>query len=150
MDKKEIRSWKKVYEKDLSYIVHELKEILDTPSLILLEGTLGAGKTTFTKAFSDSEDTVSPSYSVISETKDIVHADFYRIKDREEIIHLELSLYLENKNYFFAEWGEKHFSSIQKELSDEFSSYLIEITINPKNSIKKVESRNFFLYEISA
>jgi tRNA threonylcarbamoyladenosine biosynthesis protein TsaE len=145
----EIRNWKKVFESDLAYIVYEMKDILKTPALILLEGPLGSGKTTFTKCFVDGGDTVSPSYSVVTETKDVVHADFYRIKDREEIIHLELPLYLENKNYFFAEWGKKHFESINKELTDDFSLYLLEISINDSKSTDSIESRNFTLVELN-
>lgn len=146
---KEIRSWKKVYESDLSYIVYELKEILETPSLVILEGALGAGKTTFTKCFSGSEETVSPSYSLVSEVKDIVHADFYRIESREEVIHLELPLYLEGKNYFFAEWGKKHLESINKELPEEFSLYLLCIDINKNDEKSTEQSRNFTLYSLN-
>jgi tRNA threonylcarbamoyladenosine biosynthesis protein TsaE len=150
MNQKELRNWKKVYESDLAYIVYEMKDMLETPALIFLEGPLGAGKTTFTKCFVDGGDTISPSYSVVTETKDVVHADFYRIKDREEIIHLELPLYLENKNYFFAEWGMKHLESINKELTDDFSLYLVEISINDQDSTKNIESRNFTLIELNS
>jgi tRNA threonylcarbamoyladenosine biosynthesis protein TsaE len=143
----EVRSWKKVFESDLSYIVYEMKDILKTPCLVILEGTLGAGKTTFTKEFVDEGETSSPSYSIVSETKDVLHADFYRIKSREEIIHLELPLYLEGKNYFFAEWGAKHLESINKELPDDFSIYHLEITINEKHDSQDIESRNFVLSE---
>lgn len=146
MAEKQIRSWKKVYENDLSYICIELKDLIDTPALIILDGPLGAGKTTFTKYFIEDESAPSPTYSLINETKDVVHADFYRIKEREEILHLELPLYMEGKNYFLVEWGRKHIASIEKELSEEFKTYILEISINDKSEGQEIESRNFTLF----
>lgn len=146
MSEKLIRSWKKVFESDLSYICIELKDIVDAPALIIIEGPMGAGKTTFAKFFINDKEAPSPTYSVINETKDIVHADFYRIKDREEIIHLEIPLYLEGKNFFLVEWGKKHLSSIQKELPEDFNTYILEISINDKTESQDIESRNFTLY----
>ncbi len=148
MRRKEIRSWKKVFETDLTYIAYELKEIVPGPAMVIVEGPLGSGKTTFSKVFIDGDETFSPSYSVLSDTQEVLHGDFYRVKDREEIIHLELPLYLEDKKYFLVEWGEKHFSSICKELPEDFTTYLLEISINEKVEKSSQESRNFVLYEI--
>ncbi len=148
MTRKEIRSWKKVFEADLTYIAYELKEIAPGPAMIIIEGPLGGGKTTFSKVFIDDDETFSPSYSVLSDTNDVLHADFYRVKDREEIIHLELPLYLEEKKYFLVEWGEKHFSGLCKELPEDFTTYLLEISINEKSEKELPESRNFVLYDI--
>jgi len=146
MSEKEIRSWKKVFESDLSYIAIELKDLVTLPALIVLEGPLGAGKTTFTKVFADDNRASSPTYSVVNEIKDIVHADFYRIKQREEILHLELPLYLEGKNYFLVEWGKKHLSSIFKEVPEDFNTYILEISINDVANEGAIESRNFTLF----
>ena len=98
MKKTLIKTWNKVLQTDLDTISFELKKNIDTPALILLKGDLGAGKTTFAKTFS--KETHSPTYSVLIESEDVLHGDFYRIKEAEEIIHLELPLYLEDKNYF--------------------------------------------------
>jgi len=150
VNEKEIRSWKKVYETDLGYIAIELKDLVTSPALIILEGPLGAGKTTLTKVFAGvGDEASSPSYSVVNEMKDIVHADFYRIKDREEILHLELPLYLENKNYFIVEWGKKHIHSLLKEIPEDFNSYILEISINDRPNEESVESRNFTLFAIN-
>jgi tRNA threonylcarbamoyladenosine biosynthesis protein TsaE len=148
MTEKEIRSWKKVYESDLSYISIELKDLVDAPALIILEGPLGAGKTAFTKSFTESEDTNSPTYSIINEVKDIVHADFYRIKNRVEILHLEIPLYLEGKNYFLVEWGKKHLHSLVKEIPEDFLVYILEISINDNKDGDAVQSRNFNLFAV--
>ena len=144
----EIRSWKKVFEPDLTYIAYELKDIVEKPALILIEGPVGAGKTTFSKVFIDNDDTFSPTYSVLSDTKDVLHADFYRIKNREEIIHLEIPLYLEDKNYFLVEWGKQHIQGINRELSEDFSIYCLDIEIVDSKNEQNPPGRNFVLSQI--
>src|SRR6478609_1911877 len=104
MNKKLVREWKKVYRSDLPYIVYELKDLAKVPAMIILEGDLGAGKTTFTQFFAGEKETLSPTYSILSESKNLVHADFYRIEKNEEVLQLEVPLYLEDKQYFFVEW----------------------------------------------
>jgi len=150
MNKKLIREWKKVYKSDLAYIVYELKDLAKVPAMIILEGDLGAGKTTFTQSFIGENETLSPTYSILSEHKQFLHADLYRLEQNEEILQLELPIYLEDKQYFFVEWGMKFVKRLFRELPENFSSYLLEIVIN-EGSGDPVEgpSRNFFLYSIS-
>ena len=152
MRKKSIREWKKVFESDLSYIAYELKEAINKPALILLEGPMGSGKTTFAKTFINSPGTMSPTYSVITEHNLILHADFYRIESTEEILHLELPLYLEDKQFFLAEWGSKFIGALQKELPEDFNVYCLDISVNDTvhadSNEKALFSRNFNLYEI--
>jgi tRNA threonylcarbamoyladenosine biosynthesis protein TsaE len=149
MNKKLIREWKKVYKSDLSYIVYELKDLAKVPSMIILEGDLGAGKTTFTQSFIGENQTLSPTYSILSETRNFLHADLYRIEKNEEILQLELPIYLEDKQYFFVEWGMKFARRLFRELPENFTPYLMEININ-EGAIDPVEghSRNFFLYSL--
>lgn len=150
MNKKLIREWKKVYKSDLPYIVYELKDLAKVPAMIILEGDLGAGKTTFTQAFVGDSETLSPTYSILSECKNFLHADLYRIEKNEEILQLELPIYLEDKQYFFVEWGAKFSRRLFRELPENFTSYLLEITIN-EGTTDSIEgpSRNFFLYSIT-
>lgn len=149
MNKKLIREWKKVYKSDLSYIVYEMKDLTKIPAMIILEGDLGAGKTTFTQAFIGDKETFSPTYSIMSEYKNILHADFYRIEKNEEILQLEIPVYLEDKQYFFVEWGLKFFSRLMRELPENYSAYLLEISSNdgPSDS-GEGPSRNFSLYSL--
>lgn len=150
MNKKLIREWKKVYRSDLSYIVYELKDLAKVPAMIILEGDLGAGKTTFTQSFIGENQTLSPTYSILSECKNLLHADFYRLEKNEEIIQLELSLYLEDKQYFFVEWGSKFVRRLLRELPENFSSFLLEISINEGGSDHpEGPSRNFILSSIT-
>lgn len=145
-----LRTWKKVYENDLDNIVHEMREVVSTPALILMSGPVGAGKTTFTKVFVGKSDNVtSPTYSLINENGKCAHADFYRLKHPNEIVHLELELYLEDKDYFLVEWGKSFLNDLKRFVSDEFLFYELEITINEANEKNSfIASRNYFLHRI--
>lgn len=145
MSKKTIREWKKVYKSDLPYIVYELKDLTKVPCMIILEGELGAGKTTFTQAFIG-EEVLSPTYSILSECKSFLHADLYRIEKSEEILQLELSMYLEEKQYFFVEWGMKFATRLLRELPESYSSYVLEISLSEgSQGGPEGISRNFIL-----
>lgn len=148
MNKKVIREWKKVFKSDLPYIVYELKELTKSPAMVVLEGGLGAGKTTFTQSFIGDGETLSPTYSILSEAKSILHADFYRIEKNEEVLQLELPVYLEDKQYFFAEWGMKFARRLLRELPETFTPYLMEIKINEQTDHPEGHSRNFTLYSL--
>lgn len=154
MKEKSLREWKKVFESDLGYIAYELKDMIDTPSVIILKGEMGAGKTTFVKKFVETHEqsagTMSPSYSVLSETPNILHGDFYRIEDKEEILHLELELYLEEKQFFLVEWGDKYIHTLYKETPEEYNFYRLNIHINDRDqSSDKAQSRNFSLESLT-
>ncbi len=148
MNKKIIRDWKKVYRSDLPYIVYEMKDLAKVPAMIILEGDLGAGKTTFTQFFIGENETFSPTYSILTENKAIVHADLYRLEKNEEILQLEIPLYLEDKQYFFVEWGMKFASRLFRELPENWACYLVEIKVNPSLVPGEEQSRNFSFYNL--
>ncbi len=86
-----------------------IKNYIKISDIVGLEGDLGAGKTTFVKAFLKSlgyHDTSSPTFSIINEysLKDfkIIHADFYRVGNPKEFI----DYIIENKHnsITFIEW----------------------------------------------
>lgn len=147
MKKTAIRHWKKVYLGDLSYIAFEMKEAMEKPALVLLNGEMGAGKTTFVKQFMADTKATSPSYSIVNESGEMLFADFFRLNDKSEIPALELSLYLEGKNYFLVEWGEKYFYSLLKEIPEDFHYYSIQIDIHPPSE-DHPESRDFTLFVV--
>lgn len=99
--------------------IDELAKILlatyEGYKVFILEGDLGAGKTTLTQAFCrilDAEDeVVSPTYTIINEyhTKDdqtIYHADFYRLDTLEEATETGIEDYLFSGQYCFIEWPQ--------------------------------------------
>ena len=81
----------------------------------LLEGDLGAGKTTLVKAIGNVmgvEDIInSPSFSLVNEYKSkegiIYHLDFYRIKNEIEALDIGVEEYIYSGNYCFIEWPSK-------------------------------------------
>lgn len=149
MNKKLVREWKKVYRSDLPYIVYELKDLAKVPAMVILEGNLGAGKTTFAQAFIGEGETLSPTYSIISESKNFLHADFYRLEKNEEILQLELPVYLEDKQYFFVEWGMKFAKRLYRELPENFTTYLLQIDVlESADPGPEGHSRNFSLYSL--
>lgn len=145
-----MKDWKNILESDLDRVVLELKNTLQSPCAIILTGPVGAGKTTLTKKFiGGDEEVCSPTYSIINEAGDYAHADFYRLKSPEEVVHLELELYLEDKNYFLIEWGIDFIKEIKRNIDTDWSLYELKIEINSKVSDDaSCSSRNLFLSEI--
>lgn len=166
---KELGCWKKAFEADLDYICLELRDLVETPACIILNGPVGAGKTTFVQFFSknlnksemnlkgpsrggeDVSEVTSPTYSIVNEQGQIAHADFYRLERMEDIIHLELNLYAENKRYFFVEWGVDYLKALHDELGENYSYY--ELRIEPNQSktelSEEVVSRNLTLFSLN-
>lgn len=87
-----------------------------TGSVWCLSGNLGAGKTHWTKGFTNgagSEAVVtSPTFGLVHEypgkRATIFHFDFYRIGSAEELIVLGWDDYLERDGIIVVEWGEKY------------------------------------------
>lgn len=92
------------------------------PDIIAMEGPLGAGKTTLTKAIAKElgiKDTVvSPTfvlsiqYSVLGTRLD--HIDAWRVEDFLEIERLGLSEMIKNKHLIIIEWADKFKTQISK------------------------------------
>jgi tRNA threonylcarbamoyladenosine biosynthesis protein TsaE len=166
---KEFGCWKKAYESDLDYICMELRDLIETPACIILNGPVGAGKTTFVQFFSkslnksemnlkqgvqlkdDLSEVTSPTYSIVNEQGQIAHADFYRLESVEDVIHLELNLYAENKRFFFIEWGVDYLKQVFQELGEAFHYYELRIEPVPSQNEEIVESqsRNLSLYDLN-
>ncbi len=90
---------------------------LAPPRLVLLQGELGAGKTTLVKGIAEGfqaasqEDVTSPTFTLIHEyygpQVSLFHVDLYRIDTQRELETLGLDdLYGEN-HLLLIEWGEK-------------------------------------------
>lgn len=82
----------------------------------LVEGEMGAGKTTFIKAICATlgviDNMSSPTFSIINEYRTvnndvIFHFDFYRLKKEAEAIDIGIEDYLYSGAYCFIEWSEK-------------------------------------------
>ncbi len=93
-----------------------LAAVLRPGDLILIEGDLGAGKTTFTqglaRALGVEEAVTSPTFVLMnvyptSAGFDLVHVDVYRLDRLSEVVDLALPEMLEDGAVVVIEWGER-------------------------------------------
>ncbi len=115
---------------DLKDVINCIKN--SKKKIILLNGTLGSGKTTLVKEFLKSEGikdiAVSPTFSIqnIYNNK-IFHYDMYQKKD--EFLALGMLEELERKGIHFIEWGEE-IEDILKHFGFDYLTINIELKNN--------------------
>lgn len=136
---------KKTYrlnQQEMKQFVAKLSPVLEK-GFILLEGSLGAGKTSFVQellACKGLEEVTSPTYSLVHryEARDrlIFHADLYRIEYATQLRDLELEFYQDE--LFFIEWGLK--------FADFLQPIVAQFTLEhcPENSEKRLYHAEFF------
>ena len=98
-------------QEETMHLAQQLLKENPQQKLWLLSGDLGSGKTSFVKGvarhFGDHEKTVkSPTFALIQEHKNWIHADLYRLEERDEMIEEELREYLKSGYVLFIEWPE--------------------------------------------
>jgi len=120
--------------KDLKPVIECIEK--SDKNIILLNGTLGSGKTTLVKEFLKykgiNDNATSPTFSIQNRYEDIYHYDVYQKKD--EFLSLGMLEELEKKGYHFIEWGE--------EIEDILNIYgfeYLKININLKDNIREIE-----------
>ncbi|MFC2188212.1 tRNA (adenosine(37)-N6)-threonylcarbamoyltransferase complex ATPase subunit type 1 TsaE [Fulvivirgaceae bacterium LMO-SS25] len=130
----------KIICKDLAELENIALKIINhigSKGIWLVEGQMGAGKTTLIKALCKKlgvRDTVnSPTFSIVNEYENgagepIYHFDFYRIKNIEEAKELGFDEYLYSGNLCLIEW-----SSLVMELIDT-PYWRIDILVNDDDS----------------
>ncbi|MBY0245866.1 MAG: tRNA (adenosine(37)-N6)-threonylcarbamoyltransferase complex ATPase subunit type 1 TsaE [Sphingobacteriaceae bacterium] len=100
---------------DLESIAQSLLNFMGNQKIIVFNGEMGAGKTTFIKTLCKAlgvEDVISsPTYSIINEyalAKGCVyHFDFYRIKNIEEAFDMGYEEYFYSDDICLIEWPER-------------------------------------------
>lgn len=109
--------------------------------IILFDGQMGAGKTTFIKALSKNLGVVdvanSPTFSIVNQYETtsgetVYHFDLYRLEEEEEAYDMGVDEYFNSGNWCFIEWPEKtpnlipdEHHTIQFELVDENTRKII-------------------------
>jgi hypothetical protein len=110
---------------------------------------LGAGKTTFTQAFIGEKEVLSPTYSILSESKNCLHADLYRIEKNEDILSQWRVTYciLRISTTFSLEWGMKFVSAPDAGVAGEFHAIIcLRLPFNEGlTDSSETPSRNFLL-----
>jgi tRNA threonylcarbamoyladenosine biosynthesis protein TsaE len=101
----------------------EIAVHLQPPCLVLLEGDLGAGKTTLVKGIvaglgaADEDEVTSPSFTLMHEYGSggrVFHADLYRIEGARDLATLGLEDLSSHAATVLIEWGEKLGDNIPK------------------------------------
>jgi len=119
-------------------IASAVKQILDQypeHRIFVLDGEMGAGKTTFSTEFARVLGSVdhasSPTFSIVNvylreNGEEIYHFDFYRMDDIKEAHDIGVEEYFESGNYCFIEWPD----IIKPLLPDSYLNIKIQHTDN--------------------
>jgi len=102
----------------------EFSKFISNGDIIILEGELGSGKTTFVKGvlkgLNYASEVTSPTFTLINEyhaDKKIIHIDFYRENKAERWKLIGLDDYLgSNENITIIEWGNLHSQLLPKDI----------------------------------
>jgi len=125
---------------ELETVANAVVKLMEEKHIFLLNGEMGAGKTTFIKALGEQlnlkDEVSSPTYSLANEYvlesgKKFFHFDLYRIKEMEELLEMGFEEYLYSGNYCFIEWPE-----IGKDL---FPDNCVQINIEAKGELRFFE-----------
>ncbi len=119
---------------ELESVSKELIGAAQELNVWLIDGEMGAGKTTLVKAIAKElgikEIVASPTFSIINEYKTnngrpVYHFDFYRLKNETEAYDIGANEYFESGNLCLIEWPEKiptlvpdHYFKIKLEIND--------------------------------
>ena len=125
---------------DISDCAANLLKQCQESRIFVLNGNLGAGKTTLIQALCGhlgyQGEVTSPTFSLINTYRgtdaEIYHMDLYRLKNTAEAIDIGIEEYLASGQYCFIEWPD-----IIIDLIDE-SFYTIQIDIESDQSRKIV------------
>jgi len=99
-------------ESELASLSKKIIKLLQH-QIVLLDGEMGAGKTTFVKYFIDAmtgyQGVNSPTFSIINEYENsdgmpIYHMDLYRLENIEEALNIGIEEYLDSGHLCLIEW----------------------------------------------
>ena len=125
--------------KETKALAKKFAKLLVGGEIILLNGDLGAGKTTFTREVLRSlgvkDEVTSPTFTIMREYRtakfDIYHFDMYRLSNGQDAIDYGLEEYIysnSSRNIVFIEWSE----NIKDILKGKFVEVNIKLIDNDK------------------
>ncbi len=124
--------------KDIDSVAEKIIPFLERAKVIAVDGSMGAGKTTFIHAvcrqMGVTDKMSSPTFPIIQQYKtasglNINHIDVYRLKDIEEAIQAGVSDAVTSGDFCFIEWPEK--------ILDILPSHFISIFISQADHTKR-------------
>ena len=126
----------------LDTLDHAAQQLLASApeKVILFNGVMGAGKTTFIKALCRAlgvgDPTASPTFSLVNEYHGrdgakIFHFDVYRLKSESEAFDFGMDEYLDSGHWCFIEWAEK----IPSLLPDRYSVVDLKVLEDGKRKV---------------
>ncbi|MFT7351593.1 MAG: tRNA threonylcarbamoyladenosine biosynthesis protein TsaE [Flavobacterium sp.] len=107
---------------EIEFSLNQIQEVAEKvlvsnpQKVILFNGEMGVGKTTFIKALAKQlgvlDETSSPTFSIVNEyatatQEKVYHFDVYRLNSEEEALDMGIEEYLYSENWCFIEWAEK-------------------------------------------
>ena len=114
--------WRKVLpdEASLQALAAQFAKGVQAPLVVYLRGDLGAGKTTFARAYVHalgfSGYVKSPSYGLLETyplgSQTVLHLDLYRIEDPEELEFLALRDLFDDASVLLVEWPDRGGSAL--------------------------------------
>lgn len=104
-----------IFEHDLQAIAHAIANKAFNGMFIALYGDLGAGKTTFVRAFAESlgiNDITSPTFTIVCEhgcdaDMPLLHFDAYRLENEDELYAIGFDDYMQKNGIILMEWADK-------------------------------------------
>lgn len=108
---------------EITYTIEQLEEVskkvstlLPANGMVFLEGLMGSGKTTLTRAILKQRGVIdpvnSPTFSIINtyhthSGDTIFHADLYRVEDEAQLFQIGFETYMDHKYLLFIEWPDR-------------------------------------------
>lgn len=114
-------------EAALAHLAAALAAALPDHAFVALSGDLGAGKTTFVKAFAaavgiPAEDVVSPTFGLVHEHASpagmLLHADMYRLAGPDDLHEVGWQEAVARARWVFVEWPERIGAAVPAERLD--------------------------------
>lgn len=121
---------------DTARIAAEIATQLRAGDIILYEGDMGAGKTTFTKglaaALGITDPVTSPTFALVNEYTEgrlpLFHFDLYRIDSYDDLYAIGFLDYLDRGGIIAAEWSE-NIEGLEQEISGDSARAILKIRI---------------------
>jgi len=112
-------------EEDTKTLARDMARTLS--GVVTLNGTLGAGKSTFARAViqeltNTHDDIPSPTFTLVQEyqtdSKNIYHLDLYRLEEADEIFELGWEEMINDTDLVLIEWSERIAQYLPKNKTD--------------------------------